>query len=408
MDAIKKNLDTITNNNVNYIFLSFVIVFLIIFSFFTWIFNKLQLQDSNYHCKNYKSDNDGNGNSIKFLTLNNRLPEDNRLELNKYIGSARNNERIDLFRNFYYLTAYNCCSGRNYKNDWVNICALEKALDIGARCLDFEIYSLNNEPIISTSTSDDFTVKETYNFMSFYDAIQKIKTHHNTKNKSNNGPLILLFRIKSLNSVIYNKMATILFENFYRKNDYDNSQLLPYEYNYTFNTDTTVRLYTTELKVLKNKIIIAVYSEYDNFKFTELSQVTNIKVEKDTAKNPKAILYRYNDLVSKGKLNKQIINDSKSKFIFVLPELTNNNKNMDALLPFSNGCQCIAMKLQFYDNNLASYYNFFKSVNSIDLVNGAYPLSPYALKAPSKRKNTPAANHTTQGIELKEPDSLDI
>ena len=67
--------------------------------------------------------------------------------------------------------------------------------------------------------------------------------------------------------------------------------------------------------------------------------------------------------------------------------MTNNNKNMDALLPFSNGCQCIAMKLQFYDNNLASYYNFFKSVNSIDLVNGAYPLSPYALKAPSKRKN---------------------
>ena len=41
-------------------------------------------------------------------------------------------------------------------------------------------------------------------------------------------------------------------------------------------------------------------------KFTELSQLTNIKVEKDTAKNPKAILYRYNDLVAKGKLNKQI------------------------------------------------------------------------------------------------------
>ena len=69
MDAIKKNLDTITNNNVNYIFLSFVIVFLILFSFFTWVFNKLQLQDANYHCKNYKSDNDGNGNSIKFFQL---------------------------------------------------------------------------------------------------------------------------------------------------------------------------------------------------------------------------------------------------------------------------------------------------------------------------------------------------
>lgn len=404
MDAIKKNLDTITNNNVNYIFLSFVIVFLILFSFFTWVFNKLQLQDANYHCKNYKSDNDGNGNSIKFLSADSKLPEDdNTLELNKYIGSATNSSRKDLFRNFHYLTAYNCCSGRNYKNDWVNICALTKALDIGARCLDFEIYSLNNEPIISTSTSDDFTVKETYNFMAFNDAIQKIKTHYNSKNKSNNGPLILLFRIKSRNSVIYNKMATTLFENFYIPNDYGNSRLLPYEYNYTFNTDTSVRLYTTELKVLKNKIIIAVYTEYDNFKFTELSQLTNIKVEKDTAKNPKAILYRYNDLVAKGKLNKQIINDSKSKFIFVLPESTNSDKNMDALLPFSNGCQCIAMKLQFYDNNLASYYNFFKSVNATNTVNGAYPLSPYAIKAPSKRKDTPPANHTSPGIELKEP-----
>lgn len=397
MDTIKKNLDNITNNNVNYIFLSFIIVFLILFSFFTWLFNKLRLQGSS-HCNEYKTKDDNNNSLSLLSSTTSTITSDSNL--NQSIPSAKNSSRVDLFRNFYYLTAYNCCSGRNYKNNWVNTCALSKALEMGARCLDFEIYSLNNEAIISTSTTNDNTVKETYNYINFDTAMEVIRTNSNSNKNNNKGPIILLFRIKSLNKIIYDKMGITLYKKFYQK-EYNISQLLPYDFNYQFIGENTAKLYTTELKYLKNKIIIAVDSDYDNFSKTNLSYLTNMKVEKeDGNKKTKAIIYRYDDLIAKGQKNQQLINDSKSNFIFVLPSLDNSNKNMDAILPFSNGCQCIAMKLQFYDNNLASYYNLFKTIND------GKP-SPYGLKQFSKRKDKESANVSSPGITLESPDLSD-
>ena len=393
MDTIKKNLDNITNNNVNYIFLSFIIVFLILFSFFTWLFNKLRLQGDS-HCKEYKTKDD-NENSLSLLSSSTSIINVNS-NLNQSIPSAKNSSRTDLFRNFYYLSAYNCCSGRNYKNNWVNTCALSKALEMGARCLDFEIYSLNNEAIISTSTTNDNTVKETYNYINFDTAMEVIRTNSNSNKNNNKGPIILLFRIKSLNKIIYDKMGITLYKKFYQK-EYNISQLLPYEFNYQFIGENTAKLYTTELKYLKNKIIIAVHSEYDNFNKTNLSYVTNMKVEKEAVVNSKAVIYRDVELMAKGKSNKKLINDSKSKFIFVLPSMNNTNKNMDTMLAFSNGCQCIAMKLQFYDSNLASYYNLFKAIND------GKP-SPYGLKQFSKRKDKESANTSSPGITLESPE----
>ena len=69
---------------------------------------------------------------------------------------------------FYVKTAYNCCSPGNFSNSFVSLCALRHCISLGARCLDFEIYSLDTEPVISTSTlSNDlatsFFIKETFN-----------------------------------------------------------------------------------------------------------------------------------------------------------------------------------------------------------------------------------------------------
>lgn len=392
MDTIKKNLDNVTNNNVNYIFLSFIIVFLILFSFFTWLFNKLRLQGDS-HC-DYKKDDNGN-----LIVLRPNKIEDINKNLNTYIPSALNSSRTDLFKNFYYLTAYNCCSGRNYKNNWVNTCALTNALKIGARCLDFEIYSLNNRPIISTSTTNDYTVKETYNYINFVDAMQVIRTNSNSDRHNDKGPIILLFRIKSLNKIIYDEMGLTLYNKFYNSES-NNNQLLSYYYNHQFIGENTRKLYTTELKDLKNKIIIAVHSEYVNFNKTNLSYVTNMKVGKEDDANSKAVIYRDEELMAKGKSNQKLINDSRSKFIFVLPSINNTNKNMDSMLAYSNGCQCIAMKLQFYDSNLASYYNLFKAINKDNP-------SPYALKQVSKRKDKESANIISDGITLEGPDIID-
>ena len=55
-------------------------------------------------------------------------------------------------RDYYIKTAYNCCSAGKYKNDFVNLCALKSCINQGARCLDFEIFSVNGQPVISVSS----------------------------------------------------------------------------------------------------------------------------------------------------------------------------------------------------------------------------------------------------------------
>ena len=78
---------------------------------------------------------------------------------------------------YYIKTAYNACSGGSYKNDFVDINILKTIINQGVRCLDFEIYSINDQPVVSSSTSDDYYVKETFNSVSFGDVMKTIKSY---------------------------------------------------------------------------------------------------------------------------------------------------------------------------------------------------------------------------------------
>ena len=77
-------------------------------------------------------------------------------------------------RDYYIKTAYNACSAGQFKNDFVNICALKNCIKQGARCLDFEVYSVGNEPVVATSSVDDYSVKETYNSVSKGETFSRI------------------------------------------------------------------------------------------------------------------------------------------------------------------------------------------------------------------------------------------
>ena len=312
------------------------------------------------------------------------------------IPSRKKNHRKDIFKNFYYLTAYNCCSGRNYKNNWVDVCALTNALKMGARCLDFEIYSLNNEAIISSSTVDDYTVKETYNSVPFNVAMQTIKTYID---EEFNLPLILLLRIKSNNQKIFDDMANILKNLFY---DPVNSKLLSYSYNYTLINDGNAILYNEQLELLEKKIIIAVYTDFKSFDKTNLAYLTNIKVENEDVVNSHSILYRYDKITSKGSKDTQLINNAKKKIIFVLPSLNNSIKNMDSKPAILNGCQCIAMKLQFVDPELKAYYKYFEILN-LDTQN-----IPYALKPNSLRRDIPQGSGKIEQLKMHPAKVIDF
>ena len=67
-------------------------------------------------------------------------------------------------RDYYIKTAYNCCSAGKYKNDFVNLCALKDCIKQGARCLDFQVFSLNNQPVIAVSTKQELFLKESYKY----------------------------------------------------------------------------------------------------------------------------------------------------------------------------------------------------------------------------------------------------
>ena len=118
-------------------------------------------------------------------------------------------------RDFYIKSAYNCCCSGSFKNDYVNVCALENALKNGARFLDFEIYSKNDMPIISASSNKDYSFKETYNDLAFKVAMEKIKDIAFSSICPNpEDPILLHFRIKSENGSICDVMANDIVHTF--------------------------------------------------------------------------------------------------------------------------------------------------------------------------------------------------
>ena len=81
------------------------------------------------------------------------------------------------FKYYYIKTAFNCCSPGTFKNDYVSTCALKDVLKQGVRGLDFEVFSVDNQPVVATSTVDSNHVKETYNVVSFSDVMNIITNY---------------------------------------------------------------------------------------------------------------------------------------------------------------------------------------------------------------------------------------
>jgi hypothetical protein len=159
---------------------------------------------------------------------------------------------------YYIKTAYNCCCGGNFKNDFVDskytnpqLCALTNCIRQGARCLDFEIYSYNDKPVIAASSVDSFDIKETFNYLDFDDAMNFVGEAAFSAVGCNNNedPLILNLRIMSNNMLIYPQIATSILENIPWQHQLDAQYSLQ---NYCKN------LTSLPLLTFKNKVIIAI------------------------------------------------------------------------------------------------------------------------------------------------------
>ena len=179
-------------------------------------------------------------------------------DLNKFIRSIdyNNADYKYTFKDYYIKTAYNACSPGNYKNDYVDTCILKDLLKQGVRGLDFEIFSIGDQPVIATSTSDSYFVKETFNYIPFSSAMSIINDYAFANSTAPNpeDPIIIHLRIKSSNQTMLTNFSKIL-------EPYVNSSRL-------FGPEYSISNYKgnfgdVPLNKLKNRIVIIVDGNTD-------------------------------------------------------------------------------------------------------------------------------------------------
>lgn len=352
-----KNIDKITQ-------MMIILISFLFFIIFFWCYNKLQLNKSN--CTNLS-------NLYK-----------HGFPLISSINSTNPIYQYKL-RDYNIKTAYNCCSGGNFKNDFVNLCALKNCIKQGARCLDFEIYSVNNLPVVAVSSKIDFNVKESYNSVSFSDAMTIISTYAFSGNTcpNPNDPLILHFRIMSNNTSIYEHMATILY------NTLEN-RLLGKQFSYE---NDGVNLGGYQLNLLMGKVIIMVDKKNPLYSSTTLYEYVNI-----ASNAPFVRLMRYRDVIYCQDVA-ELKYFNQQQMTICLPDISATKDNYSADLVMAYGCQMVGMCFQNFDPYMQLYTQRFDDVGSAFILRDVkYRYSPIYVKAPPAQN--PQLSYATKSIQF--------
>jgi hypothetical protein len=263
-------------------------------------------------------------------------------------------------RDYYIKSAYNACSGGAYKNDFVDICVLKDLLKQGVRGLDFEIYSIDDKPVVATSTSDNYHVKETYNYIDFSEVLNIIRNNAFATATAPNSrdPIILHLRIKSTNQPMYQNFAKLL-------EGYD-SLLLGKEYSYE---NQGRNLGNVKLLDLAGKIIIIV--DRSNTAFLECPEFYEYVNMTSNSLFMRAL--HYYDIAYTPDIN-ELIEFNRRSMTIGMPDKGANPENPSAIVLRETGTQMLAMRYQLYDTNLQENDMFF------DLASYAFVLKPEKLR----------------------------
>jgi hypothetical protein len=282
---------------------------------------------------------------------------------------------------YYIKTAYNSCSGGSYKNDFVNICNLKAIIKQGVRCLDFEIYSINNEPVVSSSTTNDYFVKETFNSVNFAEVMSTINSYAFAGGTCPNptDPLIIHLRIMSNNQKMYSNMANIF-------KSYDSVMLGP-EFSYE---NSGQNLGGLPLLSFRNKIILIV----DKINNAYLENIDFLEYVNLTSNSIFMREYEFNGVKNNPDIN-ELTEYNKKCMTIVLPDKGINPPNPNALLARIAGCQMVAMRFQLVDNYLMENTLFF------DRSKYAFSLKPKELRykevtIPTPTKQNPDYSYATR------------
>jgi len=304
----------------------------------------------------------------------------------------------------YFITSsYNSCCSGDFKDDYVDIEALKNVIKQGARVLDFQIFSINDEIIVSASNNETEFIKGTYNYLYLngYDGILSVieKYAFNKSTCSNfSDPLFINLRIQTEKN-IYDSL-TQMFKTTFK------GRLLESMYGYE-GEKSGMDIRNTNILDFKNKIIIMCDQENKNYKNTSFHEFINLSPNNDSGFLMKYKNYQINFSEEKSHIKEK----SKRNLIAVYPNNTYTNDNKSPKKMFDSGCSIIFMNYQKLDKNLIDYLNTFGSpqeYNSLFFYPSAFLLKPENLRENVKLiKSTekPSVNYNIDNIIIEIQDN---
>ena len=287
-------------------------------------------------------------------------PLSNKLTSPDYMGKN--------IRDFYIKTAYNCCASGNFKSDYVSMCALYNVIAQGCRCLDFEIYCLNDTPVVAVSSIDQIGVKQSYNFLNAADVLEAVNNYAFNGNvlpsildgeklqrfcPNPTDPMFLHFRLKTNNVSVINHLASIIAKKF-------ESKLLPIQFMREANGKNMTKTPIKDLvDNVNGKVVIMVEKNSNTGGMPILYQSANMwELTNITTNSVYIHEKRFTDIKNTNS-PKEVVDFNRQNMTIVLPDLNENNTNYIYVVPRMLGCQFIAMNFQNTDQNLISYNKFF-------------------------------------------------
>jgi hypothetical protein len=272
-----------------------------------------------------------------------------------------NNESYQYsLRDYYIKSAYNCCSGGNYKNGYVNSCVLKDLIKQGVRGLDFEVYSIDDQPVVATSTSDSYCIKETFNSVPFGDVLNIIRDYAFASSTAPNpfDPIILHLRIKSSNKPMYDNFAKLL--------ESHNDMLMGKKYSFEYHGKN---FGSVELPEMAGKVVIIV--DRSNLAFMESEAFYEYVNMTSNSIFMRAL--HYYDIINAPDMV-ELIEYNKLNMTIGMPDKGSNPENPSSITMRTYGVQMLAMRYQTVDTNLEENDLFFNEAGR------AFVLKPEKLR----------------------------
>jgi Na+-transporting methylmalonyl-CoA/oxaloacetate decarboxylase gamma subunit len=255
-------------------------------------------------------------------------------------------------RDYYIKSAYNAFNPDKFKNSNVSMDALLYVIARGCRFIDFEVFSVENQPVISSSSVNSFNYKETFNHIPVSDAFEVLGNYVFSGSKCPNpgDPFIIHMRIMSRNVTMYDNLAKIIsqsktvarnllgpkFGREYQSKDLGNEDLLNF----------------------KGKIILMVDGTNPVYRNTKLFELMNMS-------SNSLFLSKYTYFGVKNVGDPQAFKDANKKnMCLVVPDKGGRPINDGHNAPYTWGCQIAAMCFQeeARDEKLKAYEDKFSSV----------------------------------------------